>query len=51
MVNGWQSGDWWLRTYLNGGVDPDQEMSSDEEKDEEDPPSDESCLTDVEERV
>lgn len=51
VVNGWQCGDWWLRKYLNGGVDPDQEMSSDEEKDEEDPPSDESCMTDIEERV
>ena len=45
VVNGWQSVDWWLRRYMNGGADPDQEISSDEETDEESPPKDESCTT------
>ena len=49
VVSGWQSGDWWLRRYLNGGVDPDQERSSDEEDDEEKSPTDEGCETRIKE--
>ena len=45
VVSGWQSVDWWLRRYLNGGVDPDQETSSDEEDDEEYSPTDAGCET------
>ena len=45
VVNGWQSVDWWLRRYMNGGVDPDPETSSDEEEDQKDPPNDVSCVT------
>ena len=51
VVDGWQSVDWWLRRYMNGGVDPDQETSSDEEKDEESPSIDASRETHLEERV
>ena len=51
VVDGWQTVDWWLRRYMNGGVDPDQAMSSDEETDEESPPSDKSYATNIGDRV